>query len=240
MSGQSEEIIVFSQDLGETLYAIAQYYPQMFVAALQLSQSPPSPSAEVELMEIRQAATDMSDTISIYSRAITLMDRELQGNWATSSNDPRMIRPLLLDLLESAIMLAHVPSQADLAELSIITPEELQARLDNPQVAAWMNHNVTQQAKFSHSIEAAGQPEQYQPVSAPMPVEQVQSVANPYPQAPAESPYPQVEAAPVIPAQPQQAPLAPPEPQAPAQTEPWSKPIANPNTDGDRSRHRNP
>lgn len=252
MPSTPEEIIEFSIELGEALYGISQFYPPMFYDAVRLAQSPPSPSSESELMEIRQGATDLADTLVIYSRSITLMEVDLQNGVAPGQHDPRLVRPLLLDLLESAVLLAHVPSHADLAGLSIMAPEDLEARLNNPQVAAWMQSNVTPQAKQEYSLEnfieetpTAGTyqsptapPQLEQPYSA-QPLEQPQA-ETPYiaqPAAPMPSPYPQVEPELAPAQQPAEAPPLPPEPQAPGQSEPWSQPIAKPSTEGERSRH---
>jgi len=253
MPSTPEEIIELSAELGGVLYGISQFYPPMFYDAVRLAQSPPSPSSEAELMEIRQGATDLADTLVIYSRSITLMEADLQNGVAPAQHDPRLVRPLLLDLLESAVLLAHVPSHADLSDLSIMAPEDLEVRLNNPQIAAWMQNNVTPQAKQEYSlenfIEEAPTAGAFQPPAAPPQLEQpypAQPVAQPpietpypaQPAAPAPSPYPQVEPD-LAPAQPPaEAPPLPLEPQAPGQSEPWSQPIAKPSTEGERSRHR--
>ena len=237
MSNSSDEIITFSQELGGVLYGISQFYPPMFISAVQVAQSPPSPSAESELVEIRQGATELSDTLVVYSRLISLMEGDLQSGAAPSQHDPRIVRPLLLDLLESAVMLAHVPSQADLAGLSIMTPEDLESRLSNPQLSMWMQHNVTDADKQEYDIE------QYideAPVEAqPQLMPETQSPTYAQPVAPLEaSPYPQVE--PELPStqQPIEPLSPPPSSQQAAQPEPWQQPVPKPSTEGERSRHR--
>lgn len=243
MAASNQEILSFSQDLAEMLYAVSQFYPPMFAAAVQLAQAPPSPSVESDLMDIRQGATDMADSVAIYTRSITLLEAELQSNPVPAIHDPRIIRPLLLDLLESAILLAHVPSQADLFDLSVISPDELQARLDNPQIAAWLDQNLTVQAKLEYSIEALQEETAVSPEYSPT-FEQPQSPVQTHTPTTApvqplpESPYPQVESAPESPQQIPQAPPAPVQPQAPSQPEPWTQPIGQPERDDERSRHR--
>jgi len=231
-----DQLLEFSRQAGEALVETLAFYPELFASAVLMAQSPPSPSLESQLMELRATAANIADTMAIFTRTTTTLQESYNQLGIQTSHNPQTVRRLMLEIMESCFLLSRVPSLGDLSELSILTPQELEAHQRHPQVEDWLRNNAPADMDPWQGMQAsAAAATSYE--STDYPQATPTSPASPYPQV-EQSPYPQVE-----PATPMQQPIAPASPAIPVEPiptnspDPWDRPHARPSTEGDRSRN---
>ena len=213
---RQQELIDYSGYITEVISNFALLYPDIFTASNYLAECESGPQLDMELVQLRTITSDLSNAATILSRTVEVTVDIYAETGLDARNHPLPMRSLLQDMAENCALVAFSVDQEDLTDLPLMTPEQLQQKLDKPQLAAWMQSNP-----------ASPEPE---PVQSPAPDPSYAPVEV---QPLAESPYPMAEPAPVQPVYPTAEP-APVQPAPQAQPAPEAQPSAP--LPGDRSR----
>ena len=141
LSEQQQTLVAFSSEIADSIMQFMELYPSLYGSVVYLSSAEPSPVVESQMIDLRNLAGNLAYNLTLFSRTIDSSASTFSDLGIDAKYHPSPVRGVLQEMAESCVLLSRVLTQREMGELPLVRPETLSARLEKPQIAAWMEAN---------------------------------------------------------------------------------------------------